>query len=326
MEPKLAAAFLQSVYGLRVGVNLALLIDRLEKQDIDGAIRALNIEPAAFRPLDAAIVAAFEAGGIAAINALPVLRDPAGGQFLIRFNVRNPAAESWLTTHSSQLVQQIIEDQRVAVRQTLTAGLSLGNGPRAIALDVVGRINTATGRREGGIIGLTASQEQWARNYAAELADPKRMADALTRNLRDRRFDRTVAKAIREGKPIPAELRAKMVTAYRNRALRYRGEMVARTEVMSSLHASQYEAMSQVIEKGAVDPLSVTATWHTALDERVRHTHAAMENQKVGWGQSFVSPSGALLRYPGDPDAPAAERIACRCHAPLSIDYLRGIR
>jgi hypothetical protein len=32
------------------------------------------------------------------------------------------------------------------------------------------------------------------------------------------------------------------------------------------------------------------------------------------------------LEYPHDPNAPAAERINCRCTMLVKIDYLRGLR
>lgn len=325
LEPIIRAAFLKAIYDLRIHVDLGKLIERLEKRDIEGAVEALHLDPAAFRALDRSLSEAYEGGGTAAIDRLPILRDPFGARFVIRFDMRNRSAESYLSSHSATLVQQIVDDQKTAVRAALTAGMEKGNGPRTVALDVAGRINKATGKREGGIIGLTSSQEEWVRAYEAQLSDPKRMHEALTRNMRDKRFDRTVAKAIREEKPIPAEIRAKMVTAYKNRALRYRAEMIARTEGITAMHASADEAYRQAIASGKVDAEAITRTWHTAGDDRVRDTHAAMNGQKVGFFADFVSPSGARLRYPGDPNAPAAERVACRCWCEVKIDFLRGV-
>ncbi|MDB5724627.1 MAG: putative head morphosis protein, partial [Novosphingobium sp.] len=62
-----------------------------------------------------------------------------------------------------------------------------------------------------------------------------------------------------------------------------------------------------------------------AGDKRVRDTHRGMNHQTVGQNESFVSPSGARLRYPGDPLAPAAEIINCRCWTENSIDFMKGL-
>lgn len=56
-----------------------------------------------------------------------------------------------------------------------------------------------------------------------------------------------------------------------------------------------------------------TKQWHSRRDSRVRETHRVLDGKKVPMGSPFVSPSGAKLRYPGDPKAPIAEVINCRC-------------
>src|SRR5690606_6909892 len=103
----------------------------------------------------------------------------------------------------------------------------------------------------------------------------------------------------------------KMVSAYKNRALRYRAENIARTESLSALHQSKMEALRQAIEKG-LDPSTITLSWNSAGDKRVRHTHQQMNGQVVKYGERFTSPSGARLAHPGDPSAPASEIINCR--------------
>src|SRR6185369_9054534 len=97
-----------------------------------------------------------------------------------------------------------------------------GANPRTTALDLVGKIG-ATGNREGGVIGLTSSQEEWVRNYRAELLSDNPEA-ALERALRDKRFDRAIMNAANSGEPIPRDLVDKMVNSYKTRALRYRAE------------------------------------------------------------------------------------------------------
>lgn len=58
--------------------------------------------------------------------------------------------------------------------------------------------------------------------------------------------------------------------------------------------------------------------WRSQRDPRVRATHAALDGTTVAEKDSFISPSGAKLRWPGDPRAPMAERAGCRCRLVMS--------
>jgi hypothetical protein len=320
---RLRKAFLDCIYATRDSAQIALIVRMLEKHDVDGALRAVNLDPTQFRGLDKTISDGFEAAGNFTADALPPLRQPSGHRLEIGFDVRNPRAEAWLRDHSATMVTQIVDDQHSAIRQHLEAGMVAGDNPKTVALDLVGRVNAATGKREGGVIGLTASQEAWTRKYAAELAagDP----NALTRALRDKRFDKTVQAAIRDGKPIPAELQAKMTAAYKARALRFRAETIGRTEALTSLHQGQHEAMRQGVDAGQVQVQNVTKVWKSAADNRVRETHRALNGAKAGFSAAFVSPSGARLMFPGDPSAPPAETIQCRCWLMYRVNHFAGV-
>lgn len=318
--PAIRKAFLDAIYAIRDRVVVGDVVDALRRGDIEGAVRAVGLDPAAFRGVDAAISQAFEAGGSGTTGSMPAVRNPEGRRLLVLFDVRNPSAENWLRDHSATLVREVVADQVKAIRTHLEAGMAKGENPRTTALDLVGRINPTTKKREGGVIGLTATQEAWVKNYADELANLK--PGALDRAMRDKRFDRTVQKAIATGTPLSPEQQVAMVAAYRTRALKHRAEMLARTEAMTALNQSQFEAVQQGINKGVIAERHVTKTWKTGLDKRVRHTHRQMHNQKVGLRESFVSPSGAKLRYPGDPEAPAEERVGCRCWQEIKVDFV----
>ena len=321
---KLRDAFLHAIRLIRDGAIIDLIANFLRKGDIDGALKAVGIDPLAYGALATTVEQAFDAGGNFAAGQIPAVRIDSGHVLKIRFDARNIAAETWLKDHSSTMITEIVADQNLAVRAFLVDGMAKGVNPKTVALDVVGRISAVTGKREGGVAGLTSGQEVWARNYAAEVASAN--PAALNRNLRDRRFDAAVNKAIASGKPIPADLQVKMVTAYRNRALRYRGETIGRTEALTSLHVAGNNAMQQGIAKGQVKVENIVKIWHSAADDRVRDTHRAMNGMKVKFRDDFVSPSGARLQYPGDPSAPAAESINCRCHLSYRVDHLAGLK
>lgn len=326
-EPLIRKAFEDAVEDIKTRAEIGRIVERLERRDIEGAMRALHLDPAVFRPLDTAIVNAYNGGGVATTGRLPLIRQPGGGQVIIRFDTRNVRAENWLRDHSSRLISNIVDDQRNAIRTALVQGMEAGRNPRSTALDIVGRLNRATGRREGGVIGLTAQQERFAASYLDDLlsGDPARLRATLERARRDKRFDRTVLKAINEQRPVGAEIAGRMVGRYRDRMLQLRGETIARTETMAALNESQMEAMRQAVD-GGVDATTIVKVWRSSSDDRVRDSHRAMHGQEVSLNGKFTSPSGAMLAYPGDPEAGASEIINCRCWMETKIDFLAGLK
>ena len=64
----------------------------------------------------------------------------------------------------------------------------------------------------------------------------------------------------------------------------------------------------QAIDDGTLQSTQIVRTWITAKDERVRSSHAVLNGQRRNYGEPW-----GVLRYPGDPSAPAAETVQCRC-------------
>ena len=323
-EPQMRAAFLDAVADITSRAELGRIVERLEKGDIAGAVEAVHLDPAAYSALDRTITSAFDAGGRSAIGALPKLRDPSGGEFIVRWDARNLRAETWLRQHSSTLITRITDDQRNAVRRALVEGMEAGRNPRATALDVIGRINRATGRRTGGIVGLTSQLSTTVEKARAAMisGDVDGMRAYLSLGLRDHRFDASVRKAIAAGKPVPQDLVPKITGRLTDRYLDLRGKAIAKTETMAALNQSGVEAMYQAIDAGAVKVETVTKVWHTARDPRVRDSHAALDRESVGIGAAFSNG----LAYPGDPSAPASETVNCRCWMETKIDFFAGYR
>ncbi len=326
-EAGVKKAFLDAIADIVNAIVLRTVVERLEKGDIDGALAALQLDAAAFARLELALSDAYNGGGLATVGNMPKVTDPQGHRVVFRFSVRNPAAEAWLRDHSSELVTRIVEDQRVAIRLALSEGLERGQNPRATALEVVGRVNRATGRREGGIVGVTAAQERYVARARQELlsGDPTQLRAYLDRERRDKRFDRTVLAAIRSGKPLPADAVARMIARYADRLLDLRGEMLARTETMIALGKSRDDAIRQQIEAGKIREEDVTKIWRSAGDNRVRHTHRSLNGKSVPLDGTFHSVSGAVLRFPGDPQAPIAEISGCRCRVEYKVDYFAAV-
>jgi hypothetical protein len=332
-EPRLAAAFRECIEAIKSGIVLKTVVERLERGDIYGAVQAIQFEPEAFAALELALQEAFHSAGVNMVESLPKLIAPDGTRVLFQFGVRNLEAEALLRSQSSELVTRITEDQREALRLAFESGLSRGQNPTVTALEVVGRVSRVTGRREGGLIGLTSRQVEFISRARESLlsGDVEGMRRYLDLKTRDRRFDRTVAKAIRDGKPVPADMVAKLIGRLSDRNLLLRGEVIALEETRMALFSVRDNAIRQQIQAGKITAQEVTKKWKHSGSEhpRLQHVQLAAQSSKEGipLDQPFVAADGTALLYPHDRKAPARHRIGCKCRIEYDIDYIAtGLR
>lgn len=218
---------------------------------------------------------------------------------LVRYDVTNPRAVDAMRSQSLRMVQGLTEEQRDTIRTVLRASVEAGENPRE------------TARAIRSSIGLTPAQAQAVANYRRDLE--RGSAAALDRELRDRRSDRSVERALETGKPLKPEQIDRMVDRYREGWVNYRAETIARTEATRAVHEGATDAWNQAIDNGDVRADQLVRTWHAATDSRTRDSHRRLNGQQVGIDEPFETDGGALLRYPGDPSAPADEIINCRC-------------
>jgi hypothetical protein len=330
LEPSVRKGFEDSVNNLKSEVLLQRAVDSLRDRDTEGALRSLNIEEEAFAPLRLSLEGAYRAGGDATAKNMPRLKDRTGGAVIIRFNVANPRAEREIANMAGTEITRISNDTMLAARAVVLDGYAKGLGPKTIALDLAGRINPATGRREGGVLGMSSPQTEAALSLRTRLlsGDPAEMRKVFDMKLRDKRFDASLRKLIAAGKaPSPADV-TRMYGRYVDNAIQLRGEMVARTETGRAVHAASLETFRQGLEKAGYTAAAVTRTWRSAGDKRVRHSHEEMNGQTVtGLDQPFVSPNGSRLMFPLDSSLGASldEIINCRCDQELDIDFSEGL-
>ena len=79
LEPLIRDAFLRSIQDIRSEAQLSLVVDALEKGDVQRLMAVLNLDPTFFAPLDRAIQGAYIEGGFRALSGLPVIPDPETG-------------------------------------------------------------------------------------------------------------------------------------------------------------------------------------------------------------------------------------------------------
>lgn len=327
---EVADAFAAAIRDLTSRAEIQRLTAAIAAGNIDEALAALHLDPAAYGPVQDALQRAFNESGTITAAGMPK-RTPSGVVLVIRFDGRNPEAEAILRRDAGQLITRIDEETRQSAREVLYRGLSRGDNPRTTALDIVGRINRVTGKREGGLLGLSGPQTQWALSAADELTsgDPALMKNYLAREARDKRFDRSVMKAIREEKPVAPDIALRAVTQYRNRLLKLRGDTIGRVETLKAIQAAKHEAYRQAVASGQLNEAVVERVWDDVGDLRTRHSHRLMDGQKRGLNEPFVSPmTGARLMFPGDTSlgAPASEVVQCRCDCRYRIRFLDLVR
>lgn len=306
-EATLAEEIAALVATIQSEATLAELAELIQRGDVEGAFRILD---RATRRLGIVWSQQFVLAGEDTSRFL----NRALGEIIIDFDLTNSGAVAVMQENQLRLVAEFTAAQRRATREALTAGIEAGANP----------IQQARAFRES--IGLTAHQERAVQNYQRALENLDR--DALRRQLRDRRSDPTVRRAIEEGKPLSGKQVQKLVKRYRERFRAHRARVIARTEALRSTHMGAKAMYDQAIESGQLLPEQLVQIWNTALDERVRSSHAAMHSQERPIGLPFTSGVGNSLRFPGDPSAPGAETIQCRCALGtriLSLDELPSL-
>lgn len=290
-EPELAsvfAAIIQQLKNERTLDELALLIEQGRIQEaLESAARA-------------------GARFAAAVNGVHIVAGGSTADFIqneinviIGFDSTNARAVRVMQGNNLRFVREFAVEQTIATQSALRDGLQRGLNPREQA------------RAFRDSIGLTSRQLQAVQRYREALE--RGSLEALTRELRDRRFDRTVRRAARTGVPLTRAQIDKMVTRYQERFVRFRSEVIARTEALRTVHEANEEMYQQAFDSGVLNPNEVVRTWVTAQDARVRDSHGSMNGQERPVGEAFVSGNGNLLNFPGDPSAPASEIIQCRC-------------
>ena len=296
------------------------LVRALETNNVDAVVELLGLDPETWDPMGEALRTAYREGGLTGASQIGTIPTDTG-TLVARFNVRNPRAEAWIAEQSSRLITEMVDSQVEAVRERLEAALARGDNPRTTALDLVGRTDPVSRRREGGIVGLTSQQAGWAETARGELETLD--AAYFSRELRDKRFDKRIAKAIETGEPLDAKTIDAAITRMQQRTLKYRGDVIARTESVNALRAGQFEAIAQAVERGELDIRDVVKKWDATGDVRTRLTHQQAETdykEGIPLDQPFIV-GGEPMQYPGVAGASAKNVIQCRCRLLAEIDF-----
>jgi len=319
--PQIEKAFADAIYRARGRVNVGALIEAMERGDLYGAADMLRMEAGDFSALREAVRQTYFAAGEDVQGMLPGQIAAAWG-----FDGYNQRATAYIDQHGAALVQGIIDDTQAATQRAL---LDVLENPqerslRSAALDITGRMaktGTLKGQRVGGTLGLTSEQTGYVINARRDLVTLD--SRYFTRKLRDKRFDRTVAKAIREGTPLTQTQIDKITGRYKDKLLAYRGKLISENEAFTAQAASREEAMQQVLDRPDVE--DVTRKWQLGFPREHRENHAALAGKRISFSERFDLGGGVVARCPHDPDLPIGETAFCRCSCVYRVKLRRGI-
>lgn len=310
-ERHIAAVFSAAIEEMRNSLDLDMLADLFEAQRWDAAFEIIEREAARIA---------------AGSNLMFVRAGQDTAEFLatakigrIAFDQVNQRAVLQMQSNRLNLIRQFADGQRDVLREVMRGGIARGLNP----------IDQAREFRE--VVGLTDRQARAVINFRRLLGQAGReefgaaQREALTRRLRDKRFDRSILAAIRDEQPLDPAHIDRMVDRYRQRYVKHRAENIARTEALRSVHQGTNEAWQQAIDLGQISEDEIEQTWRSARDGRVRDSHQRLNGEVRKIGETWQGDHGAL-RYPGDPAAPAAETINCRCIVVRRSTRLAGAR
>lgn len=298
--PKVRAAFIKAVNQIRGSVTEAALAAALETGSVQRVLDVLQLDAKIKAALSANVVPPIEDTFIRTGRAVPALGHPSG-LLTMRFDIANPKATRFLQQYDFRLIRQIGDDTRVAIQNIVLDAFRYGGHPYEQA------------RTIRDVIGLTDSQAASVANFRRMLTEGDR--GAMSRQLRDRRFDPTLDEGLgaAPARPLNASQIETMVERYRSRTLDARATNIARTETLRASNAAQDMAWEQAADNGLLNSRSMRRSWLVTEDDRLCPYCAAVPSMNEGgraMGEPFDTPLGPVERPPLHPQ--------CRCTLTIS--------
>lgn len=325
LSPEVRRAFLASVTDLQAGVNWPALIDALQQFNIEGAIAALNIDPAAWQEYSQTMTAAYAQSGA---STMTYIRQQGIGGIGVRFNLGNPRAEQWITENVGGRIVGYNQEQVEVARSVIARGYAAGEGPQTIARDLAGRAAPG-GARQGGVLGLDGPRAERLNRVSQGMRTPGGVKDLVTEHLDgtlsvkykvNPATEKRILAAYKKGEAVPLAQREISQRQYQNALLQDRANTVAQTETANAVMNSRSESWHQAMDSEGLSENDVVKVWRHRRGGDGRQTHIAMAGVEVrGLNTAFQLPDGSVMQFAHDPAGGAKNNVYCAC----SCEYRR---
>jgi len=176
----------------------------------------------------------------------------------LRFDLLNPRAVEFINQHTGELITQITEESRQAIRAIVRQAFEEGGHPYEQA------------RKIRNYIGLTERQMRAVDNY----------------------WRRLIEEGLRSDKRVN-----EMADNYAKRLLRRRAETIARTETMKASNYGAFEAHNQALDAGLLPP-TAEKEFIVTPDDRLCEICALLDGQRKPLNEPFDTELGPIMVPP----------------------------
>lgn len=222
---------------------------------------------------------------------------------LVSFSSTNPRAVEFARSRAAQMVTEVSEGTRRAIRSRVVAAFDRGLPPARLSREI----------RDVGI-GLTRRQSAAVDNFreALESGDP-----ATIRQQAQRRLDAVRQQQLRSAASsgqVSQEVRDELVGRYAESMRNRRALNIARTETINASTAGQQKLWEEAIDQEVLDGNRSRKIWIVTPDARLCDTCSpipALNDVGVPVDKSFETPVGSLMGPTAHP--------SCRCGTGLNF-------
>lgn len=295
MQPEMHAAILRAFAIIRDSFTDAEIARIVATGNVEAVMRAALSEAVldrAFIPVRQRIRQNTEHGFKYATADLPK-KGRVDGVIAVTFDHLSPDVITAVRELESTAINTLKGEVKETTRAFLENGLRDGKPPTRVA------------RQLRSVIGLAPNQERAVQNFERLLRAGDR--EALSRQLRDKRFDATLRRALGpSGSGLTEAQVESMATAYRRRFVAHNAKVNAKAHTNDSYKLGQQLSWKRAEEAGVIPPgHEVTKTWvHLAGQENPRPHHERMNGETVRADQPYSN---------GDMYAGEHDPLECHC-------------
>lgn len=215
----------------------------------------------------------------------------------IAFDHLSPKVIDGIRTLESEAINTLKGDVKEITRTYIENGLRDGKAPAAVA------------RELRSVIGMAPNQAAAVDNFESMLRAGDK--EALTRVLRDKRYDRAIDKAFADDGLTEAQIKT-MTSAYKRKMIAYNANLNATTHTRDAYKLGQSLSWQDADAKGVIpEGFQAVKTWiHLDGQAHPRPEHEAMNGETVPADENYSN---------GDSYAGEGDPWNCKCLDRFSI-------